>query len=1177
VNPFTQPVELLDANGNPTGFEIVKEVHIPNPPREIDEFPISLAQITVALPDGKTEVVNLSGPSTVEVLIGLNGQAGDSDGNGLDQVPTEMTKLDLKGVSSVGPVRVTLDPNRKTLGQIEEKVNNTPGILDVPPFAATGTADSYFDVNYLIQVGNNVLHPARPVHMTSVIHHKPPGPGDDYVNPFTEPVELLDASGKPTGIKILKEVHTPVPTPEIDVFPVSLAQITLALPDGSSEVVNLAGPTTVEVSIPPTGQAGDSDGDGLDDVATVMTDLELRGSSSFGPVLVTLDPNKKTIGQIEEKANNTPGILDVPPFAATGTADSFFDVNYEIHIGGRVFHARGPIHMTSVITHKPPAPGDTYVNPFTEPVELLDANGNPTGIKIVKEVHTPNPPKEIDVFTSTVAQITIATPDGKTETIQLAGPTTVEVAIPPNGQAADTDGNGLDQVSTEMTKLDLKGTSSLGPVRVMLDPSAPSLGEIEEIDNNTPGILDVPPFAATGKARSFFDVRYLIQVGDKVFHASEPIRMAAVITHKPPAPGDTYVNPFLIPVELLDANGRPTGIKLIREVHTPAIEPEIDIFPISFAQITLALPNGGSEIVSLAGPTTVEVAIPPGGQARDTDGDGLDQVTTEMTRLDLKGNSSMGPVRVTLDPNRPTVGEIEEVANATPGILDVPPFTAAGTAKSFFDVNYLIEVGGKVYHTAAPTRMEAIITHKPPAPGDTYANPFTEPVELLDADGKPTGIKIVKEIHTPNPPPEVDVFPLSFAQITVNSNGRNEVVNLAGPTTVEVTILPNGGTSDSDSNGLDDSATEMTQLDLTGTSSFGPVRVTLDPNRPTVGRIEETSNRTPGILDIPPFAESGRATSFFTVFYNIQVGDRVFHPAEPIHMETIITHKPPGPGDTYVNPFTQPIELLDANGQPTGIRIIKEIHTPNPPKEIDVFQVSLAQVTFTLPNGQNETVQMSGPTRVVVDVPPNGQAIDHDGNGLEDVNTEMTDLVLTGKSSQGPIVIRLAGQALGEIEETSNKTPGILDVPPFANAGTAKSTFDLPLEILLGGQVFKVAKVVHMETIITHKPPNPRDRYVNPFTEPIDVVDSTGKPTGFKIIREVHIPNPRIVVVPLPNRKLEIHYPTADTGVVLQRAKSLLGPWTDVTPTADDGTERTIIADTTSSPSEFFRYVLKQQ
>jgi hypothetical protein len=1178
VNPFTQPVELLDANGNPTGFKIIKEVHTPNPPKEIDLFPVSLAQITVALPDGKQEVVNLSGPSTVEVLIGLNGQAGDSDGDGLDQVPTEMTQLDLKGTSSAGPVHVTLDPAHKTLGQIEEKVNNTPGILDIPPFAAAGTADSYFDVYYLIQVGNNVLHPANPVHMTSVIHHKPPGPGDDYVNPFTEPVELLDASGKPTGIKILKEVHTPNPPREIDEFPVSSAQITLAMPDGTSEVVNLAGPSTVEVQIPPTGQAGDIDGDGLDQVLTEMTQLELKGTSSFGPVLVTLDPIHKTVGQIEEKVNNTPGILDVPPFAAAGTADSYFDVYYEIHVGGHVFHPRTPVHMASVITHKPPGPGDTYVNPFDQPVELLDENGNPTGIKILKEVHTPNPPKEVDVFPVSLAQITVALPDGKLETIQLAGPSTVEVAIPPSGAASDTDGDGLDQVSTEMTQLDLKGVSSMGPVRVMLDPAHPTLGEIEEQANNTPGILDVPPFASTGKANSFFDVYYLIQVGDKVYHAAQAVHMAAIITHKPPAPGDTYVNPFTIPVDLLDADGRPTGIKIVREVHTPNPPKEIDIFPVSFAQITLALPNGGTETVSLAGPTTVEVGVPPTGQATDTDGDGLDQVATEMTQLDLRGTSSLGPVRVSLDPSRKTLGEIEEQVNNTPGILDVPPFAGTGKANSFFNVFYLIEVGGKVYHTADSARMEAVITHKPPAPGDTYTNPFTQPIELLDANGKPTGIKIVREVHTPNPPKEVDVFPLSVAQITIaNAAGATEVVNLSGPTTVEVTIAPNGATLDSDGDGLDDAASQMTLLDLKGTSSRGPVHVTLDPNRPTLGQIEETANNTPGILDIPPFASSGRAVSYFNVFYIIQIGDQVFHPEKPIHMETVISHKPPGPGDTYVNPFTEPVELLDANGKPTGIRIVKEVHTPNPPKEIDDFPGSLALVTFILPNGQTEIVRMAGPTTVVVDIPPNGQASDQNGNGLDEVKSEMTVLNMKGKSSQGDIIIRLAGQALGQIEEAANNTPGILDVPPFTRTGTAKSFFDIPLEIVLGGQTFKVAKPIRMESTISHKPPGPQDRYINPAGDPIDVLDASGKPTGFKIARAIDIPNPRIVPVPVVGRKLEIHYPAADTGVVLQQATSLLGPWTDVPGGTDNGAERTLVVDTQAGdPHVFYRYVLKQ-
>jgi chromosome segregation ATPase len=45
--------------------------------------------------------------------------------------------------------------------------------------------------------------------------------------------------------------------------------------------------------------------------------------------------------------------------------------------------------MSSVITHKPPGPGDTYENP--EQVSLLDASGNPTGFSIGAGRHVPQP------------------------------------------------------------------------------------------------------------------------------------------------------------------------------------------------------------------------------------------------------------------------------------------------------------------------------------------------------------------------------------------------------------------------------------------------------------------------------------------------------------------------------------------------------------------------------------------------------------------------------------------------------------------------------------------------------------------------------------------------------------------------------------------------------------------
>ena len=55
----------------------------------------------------------------------------------------------------------------------------------------------------------------------------------------------------------------------------------------------------------------------------------------------------------------------------------------------------------------------------------------------------------------------------------------------------------------------------------------------------------------------------------------------------------------------------------------------------------------------------------------------------------------------------------------TPGRLDVPPFGAANRkGNSFFDIYFQIEVAGQTFFTIVPKRMETLIRHKPPGPGD---------------------------------------------------------------------------------------------------------------------------------------------------------------------------------------------------------------------------------------------------------------------------------------------------------------------------------------------------------------------------------------------------------------------------------------------------------------------------
>ncbi len=161
------------------------------------------------------------------------------------------------------------------------------------------------------------------------------------------------------------------------------------------------------------------------------------------------------------------------------------------------------------------------------------------------------------------------------------------------------------------------------------------------------------------------------------------------------------------------------------------------------------------ERVLLSGATTVHVFFEGRGEgdAADNDGDGLDEVTTEMVLLELTGTSSLGPVGVFVDPVRRSLGQIEESSNATPGVLDLPPFTPTGTADSFFDVfvgvNVYLNQQWRVFHTSAPKRMRGLIRHKPPGPGDVYES--FEPLELRDENDMPTGIVLISARHLPRP------------------------------------------------------------------------------------------------------------------------------------------------------------------------------------------------------------------------------------------------------------------------------------------------------------------------------------------------------------------------------------------------------------------------------------------
>ena len=205
----------------------------------------------------------------------------------------------------------------------------------------------------------------------------------------------------------------------------------------------------------------------------------------------------------------------------------------------------------------------------------------------------------------------------------------------------------------------------------------------------------------------------------------------------------------LVPVLVL---GAPTHA----EIGNAEIGIEIDCFS-SDAQVTIATPLGEEIIVELSGPTVVRVLIGPNGEADDSNNDGFDEVETEIVSMELVGQSPLGPIVIRTSPVPPSTGEIKELQNNTPGILDIPPFNGTGQADSFFDVFFEIEIGGQVLHNEIPVNMYALIDHKPPLPGTAYQSTHLTPIPLVDEAGQPTGLEMVSETHTVGPPCPVEV------------------------------------------------------------------------------------------------------------------------------------------------------------------------------------------------------------------------------------------------------------------------------------------------------------------------------------------------------------------------------------------------------------------------------------
>ena len=230
------------------------------------------------------------------------------------------------------------------------------------------------------------------------------------------------------------------------------------------------------------------------------------------------------------------------------------------------------------------------------------------------------------------------------------------------------------------------------------------------------------------------------------------------------------------------------------------------------------------------------------------------------------------------------------------------------------------------------------------------------------------------------PPAGIDDFPGTTGYVQIDGPGGLEVYTIGGEP--NITKVTRGDSYDVVPGLLRRVDTEITQMELVaGGGGGGAIAVHLSQAQPSTGYVNSALSDS---TDFP-------ADSFFDVYVTIDVEDvpgaEGLYNALPIPLQALgLTNLPPY-GSSFETPGGwQGVELLDANGDPSGYWIIQVVHVnPDPRPEWEVSQCECMDPDYCHIN----FVPGQEPTTCAGNCPPGEQCVmeahDTNGDGIDDL------------------------------------------------------------------------------------------------------------------------------------------------------------------------------------------------